>query len=266
MTTLLRPPIDLYNRLQPAFGDANVRDYVDQQLRMNDPLSRFGPRVFEVFDDFTSPIAETYWAELDDGSSGTDLLADQVGGVWQLVTAAADNDYKARATHGEPFKFAANKPLWAEIALKHTQGDTSNDAAFWFGLTDTLTTGGLQANAAGPLASYDGALWWKDEDGTELNFENSNAATQDTETGIVDWPDDTWVRLGFYFDGSPTTSRITPYYNVSGDLFGPWTKGPDTTITLSGLEEMHLVFGIKCGPGGGAETLEVDWVRCAQVR
>ena len=267
MTTLrVPPPVDFYNRLQPAFGDANVAAYVSQQIQLRDPFSRFGPRIFGKFTDFIDDVENTGFTALNDGSSGSNAFVDAAGGVYNIVTAAADNDYHAIATDNEPFLFAANKPLCAECCIKHTQGNTSLDAAFWFGLTNTTTTGGLQANAAGPLASYDGALWWKNEDGDTLNFENSNATTQDTESSIVDWPDATWVRLGLYFDGTPTTSRITPYYNVSGDPWGAWVQGPQTTITLSGLDEMHLVLGVKAGPGGGAETLQADWLGCWQVR
>lgn len=40
----------------------------------------------------------------------------------------------------------------------------------------------------------------------------------------------------------------------------------DPAITLSSLEEMNLIYGIKAGPSGGAETLQVDYVRCVQLR
>lgn len=265
MTTLnplTRPPRHLGPRLESGVGDLPVASYLHQQVALNDPFSKFGPKVYGKFTDCDDPIGETHWEELDDGSSGTDLNSDQAGGVWQLVTAAADNDYKARASFSEVFKFAADKPLWAEARVKHTQGDTSLDAALWFGLTDTLTTGGLQASAAGPLASYDGALWWKDEDGSVLNFECSNAGTQDTKSSVVAWPDATWVRLAFYFDG---VGSITPYYNVAGG-FDLTAAEPAVTLSLTGLEEMHLVVGVKAGPGGGAETLELDWLGCWQVR
>ena len=66
--------------------------------------------------------------------------------------------------------------------------------------------------------------------------------------------------FSFYFDGSGT---ITPYVDVDGT--GLVARTP-VSITLSGLEEMHLVFGVKAGPAGNAETLQMDYIRCLQLR
>jgi hypothetical protein len=162
----------------------------------------------------------------------------------------------------ETWLFAADKPLWFEARFKLAEA-TVNDSAWWFGLTDTLTTGGFQANALGPLASYDGALIWKDEDTLLIDFETSNAGTQATTTNMGTFVSDTWTRVGFYFNGAATISTITPYIDTGSGL---WVQGTSQLITLSGLEEMHLVFGVKAGPGGAAETLQVDYIRCRQTR
>lgn len=261
-------PAYLPHKSVTAFGDRHAGLYLAEQIQMMDPLSKYGPRVFGIFDDFLTPVSSAIsdymaWTVATDGSSGTDAHTDAAGGVVNLVTAAADNDYKAWSSVAENFLFAAGKRLWFEARFKLTEA-TVNDSAWWFGLTDTLTTGGFQANAAGPLASYDGALIWKDEDALLLNFETSNAGTQATSSSMATVTSGTWNRVGFYFDGVATTSTITPYYNVSGgwDL----TKGTPQNITLSGLEEMHMVFGVKAGPGGAAETLSVDYIGCWQER
>lgn len=260
MTTLTRRNQHAEVNIRHAVGNRHTAQWMLQQLMMGDPLDKYGPRVHELFDDFYGAINEDLWTELDDGTSGTDLATDEAGGVWSLVTAAADNDYKARSSIGEHFLFAADKPLLFDCRVKISEG-TEDEAAFWVGLTDTLTTGGFQANTSGPLASYDGALWFKNEAGTTLNFENSNASTQDTEADIFTFPDDTWLRLAFFFDG---VGSIRPYYNLAGGM--DLTEGPLTTISLTGLEEMHAVVGVKAGPTAAAETFKVDYVRVAQVR
>jgi hypothetical protein len=225
---------------------------------------------FEFFDDFLYPASATAsdvtaWTVATDGASGTDAFQDTRGGVVNLVTAAADNDYKAWSSVAENFLFSAGKELWLEARIKLAEA-TTNDSAWWFGLTDTLTTGGFQANAAGPLASYDGAMLWKDEDALSLNFETSNAGTQLTSAAMVAVTSDTWIRAGFHFDGTATTSVITPYYEVTGVAGAPMIAGTPQNITLAGLEEMHAVFGVKAGPGGAAETLQVDYFRIVQLR
>jgi hypothetical protein len=158
--------------------------------------------------------------------------------------------------------------LWLEARVKLAEA-TTDDSTWWVGLTDTLTTGGMQADALGPLASYDGALIYKTpETALTLNFESSNAGTQVTSSAEATSVTDTWTRVGFFFDGgnssSATTATLTPFYAVNGS--NTFVKGAAQTITLSGLEEMHLVIGVKAGPGGAAETLQIDYIKCVQER
>lgn len=222
---------------------------------------------FMIFDDFMNPASATAsdvqaWTALNDGGTGTPAFQDAAGGIFNVVTAAADNDYAAYSSLSEVFKFAAGKELWFEARFKIAEATTS-ESTWWFGLTDTLTTGGMQANAAGPLASYDGALIWKTpETAMTVNFETSNAGTQNTLSAFATAITDTWHRAGFYFDGTATTSTIKPYFHNGTS----WVAGTAQNITLSGLEEMHLVFGVKAGPTAAAETLQVDYVKCLQLR
>lgn len=222
---------------------------------------------FELFDDFLNPASATVsdvqaWTAVNDGGTGTPAFQDAAGGIFNVVTAAADNDYAAYSSVAENWLFAAGKELWFEARFRCAEANTS-ESTWWFGLSDTLTTGGMQANAAGPLASYDGALIWKTpETAMTVNFETSNAGTQSTLSAFATAISNTWHRAGFYFDGTATTSTITPYFHNGTE----WTAGTPQNITLAGLEEMHVVFGIKAGPTGGAETLQIDYVRCVQIR
>lgn len=225
---------------------------------------------YEVFDDFLYPGSATIsdvtaWTISGDGATGTNAYQDAAGGIFNLVTAAADNDYHHMSLQHEAFKFASGKRLWLEARVKVAEA-TVLESTWWVGLTDTLTTGGMQANAAGPLASYDGALIYKTpETAMTLEFETSNAGTQVTtaSTGVTSVTD-TWNRVGFFFDGTATTSTITPYYAVNDS--NVWVKGTAHDITLSGLEEMHLVMGIKAGPTGAAETLQIDYIKVVAER
>lgn len=228
---------------------------------------------YEVFEDFMYPASATAsdltaWTVSSDGATGTNAFQDAVGGIFNLVTAAADNDYQALSLQHEAFKFAAGKRLWLEARVKLAEA-TTDDSTWWVGLTDTLTTGGFQADALGPLASYDGALIYKTpETALTLNFESSNAGTQVTRSAEATSVTNTWTRVGFFFDGgnssSATTATLTPFYAVNGS--NTFVKGAAQTITLSGLEEMHLVIGVKAGPGGAAETLQIDYVKVVQER
>lgn len=229
---------------------------------LSDPLNHF-----MIFDDFMNPattaISDTQaWTVLSDGATGTPVFQDAAGGVFNVVTAAADNDYSAYSSVTEPFLFASGKELWFEARFRCAEA-TTNESTWWFGLSDTLTTGAMQANTSGPLASYDGALIWKTpETAMTVNFETSNAGTQATTSAFATAITNTWHRCGFYFNGAATTSVITPYFHNGTS----WTTGTAQNITLSGLEEMHVVYGIKAGPTGAAETLQIDYIKCVQLR
>ena len=226
---------------------------------------------FELFDDFLLPASATVsdvmaWTAINDGGTGTPAFQDAAGGIFNVVTAAADNDYAAYSSVAENFLFAAGKKLWFEARFKIAEA-TPNESTWWFGLTDTVTTGGMQANTAGPLATYDGALIWKTpETALTINFETSNAGTQNTSTADATGVSNTWTRVGFHFDGTATTAVVTPYYETTGVAGAAMVKGTRQNITLAGLEEMHAVFGVKAGPTAAAETLQVDYIRIVQLR
>ncbi len=237
-------------------------------LWANAPSASADPSAFTLFfDDFINPASATAsdyhaYTSNDDSGTGTNAFQDGANGVYNVVTAAADNDYHAMSTVAENWLFASGKKLWLEARFKIAEATTS-ESTWWFGLSDTLTTGAFQANAAGPLASYDGALIFKTpETALTVNFETSNAGTQNTLSAFATSISDTWHRAGFYFDGTATTSTVTPYFHNGTS----WTTGTAQNITLSGLEEMHAVFGVKAGPSGAAETLQVDYLKILQLR
>lgn len=221
----------------------------------SDALSAKGKTV-EIFDDFFGLDTVT-WASTDDGGTGSNAVADGAGGLVNVVTAAADNDYHLMASASEPFKFAANKSLWFEARFSLTEANT-DDANWVLGLTDTLTTGFLADDGAGPPASYDGAVFFKVDGTMKIQFESSNAGTQVTNATLADFASGTTYRLGFLFDpGDGTTGTVTPFVNG--------TAGTAHNITLAGLEEMHLVYGVKAGDTN-AETLQMDYIHCVQER
>ena len=219
-----------------------------------------------IFDDFMNPASATVsdvqaWTAVNDGATGTPAFQDALGGVFNVVTAAADNDYAAYSSVNEVFLFTTGKKLWFEARVKVAEA-TTNESTWWVGLTDTVTTGGMQANTAGPLASYDGALFFKTpETALTLNFESSNAGTQVTNSAEWTTVSDTWTKVAFYYDGGTT---IKPYAAVNGS--DTWVGGAAQTISTTGLEEMHVVYGIKAGPTAGAETLQLDYIFVAQER
>jgi hypothetical protein len=214
-------------------------------------------------EDFLLSPSALAWVPITDGSSGTDIHQDAVGGVMSLVTAAADNDYKAYRTPRKFFKFATGKEAAVEMRFKLTEA-TTDDSTWWLALTDTTTTGGMQSDTSGPPASYDGATIWKTPEAAHtVNFEVSNAGSQSTLSAFATGGSGSWSRAAFYYDGG---TKFTPFFSIDDGV--TWTTGTAQTISpsLTGMDEMYLLYGVKAGPGGAAETLEVDWVQFMQLR
>lgn len=187
-------------------------------------------------------------------SGGTAAVSDVAGGVLTITNAAADNDESYLSSKTEAWKFAANKPLWFEARVLASADNMI------LGLSDTVAANFLQDTGAGPAASFDGAVFFRGETAT-WQFETSNAGTQVTNADVTDTTTDTYIRLGFIFDPNDgTTGKITPVVNgVVG------AESDAHSITLSGLEEMHIVFGCK-NAAGVAATLLVDYVQVLQAR
>ena len=211
---------------------------------------------YRLWDDFLFDNGQ--WTAVTDGSTGAATITDAAGGKITLATAAADNDYHVYASDAEVFKFAAAKPLQFGAHVALTEANT-DDANISVGVSDTVTGALLTNDGAGPPASYDGALFYKIDGTLKWFFETSNAGTQ-TTTELGTYVSGTEYELAFDFQTSSpndTTALVVPC--VNGKQYAAHE------ITLSGLAEMHAVFGVKAG-GANAETLSVDWIGVHQKR
>ena len=226
----------------------------------SDMLSAMGDSV-EFFDDFfqydpTATVGK-YAVVEDAGAGGGDALADGAGGLLSIGCDGDDNDECYVSSIVECFKFAANKMLFFETRIKLTEAST-DDANFIIGLSDTVGANSLVDDGVGPMASYDGAVFFKVDGTMKIQFETSNAGDQVTNATLADFVTATNYKLGFLFDPNDgITGIITPY--VDG------VAGAAQNITLAGLEEMHVLMGVKAG-GANEEALVVDYVHAVQVR
>jgi hypothetical protein len=213
---------------------------------------------FDDFHIFDATASVGHWvAVLDAGPSLAAAVADGVGGLIQITTDGDDEDEYYLSSPNECFKFAASKPLWFEARVRVEEG-AAGDANVIIGLSDTVGADTLLDAGAGPAASYDGAVWFRTEDSAVWQFETSNAGTQVTNSSAGAFLASTNYRVGFIFDpAGGTTGSITPFLDG--------VAGTAHAITLSGLEEMHILFGVK-NVGSTEQSLYIDYVRCLQVR
>jgi|SRR6185503_5274309 len=239
-------------------ADALLKLYSHSRNRLAPNVNALDPSLyFTYFNDFTTLLDLTNdWAAVKDGAV-VPIQLDAFGGVLSIPTDVNNNDEHYLSSIAENWIFAANKPLWFEALVACTEANV-DDANLIFGLSDTVAANSLLDNGAGPMASYDGAVWFKVDGGTVWQFETSNAGTQVTTASAGAFLSNTFYRIGFLFNpGAGTTGTITPYLNG--------IKGAAHSITLAGLEEMHILLGAKAG-GGAAEVPRVDYVKIIQKR
>lgn len=206
--------------------------------------------------------AYTTYTDMNDGATGTNAFQDKAGGIYNIVTAAALDDYHGIRTTAKPWLFVAAKELWFEASF--TVNEAATNASSWFvGLSDTFTTGGLQTGSSGPLASFSGAGWFKVQGGMAAKFITSNSTTQSISGSLATVVTNQKVRVGFYFDSAATTSNLFPFIDI-GDGNG-YISCAAQTITLASLNQMALFATIKAG-GANAETMQLDWIKVLQIR
>lgn len=179
----------------------------------------------------------------DGAGSATEALSNAANGVLLITNDAADNDSDEFQLTAESFKLASGKPLWIEGRFKVSDA-TQSDFLFGLCITDTALIDGLT----------DGVYFLKDDGDANIDFHvEKNSTDTSSDTG-VDLVDDTWIQLGFYFDGA---GNVTPY--VDG------VAGTTVTTNIPDDEELTVSFGIQNGEAV-AKTLSVDYIRVAQVR
>lgn len=189
-------------------------------------------------------------------AAGTNAVTAGIGGWYHFYCDGDDKDESYEVSTGESWLFASGKKLWFECSLKLTEAN-DDDASWVIGLMDVAGQNALLDDGAGLAATYDGAVFFKVDGTLTTYFGSSNAGTPATTTTMGTFVSGTAVRLGFYFDGTATTSTITPYINGVAKTA--------QTITLSGLEEMELFMGVKAGDAN-EEHLEIDWIKCVQLK
>lgn len=228
------------------------------------PAQFYDPEQYvHYLDDFMSPASATVsdvqaYTGMNDGATGTNAFQDVQSGVYNIVTAAADNDYNGIRSVAKNYVFASNKPLWLDAKFRCSEATTS-ESTWAIGLTDTVTTGGIQANTGGPLASYTGALVYKTpETALTVNAQVSAAAVQSTISSLATAVSNTWNRIQIYWDGAGYVTLH--FYNGTS-----WASTSPIPFT-AGTTAMYLIATIKAGPTAAAETLQLDYLRVCQTR
>lgn len=209
-------------------------------LAMPDPT-----QFHTYFNDFDTYAAGD-WTVTETSSTATQALADGDGG-WLLVTNSdQDDSLCALQKVGESFLMESGKKAFFKTRFKVSDA-TQSDLVV-----------GLQVTDASPLDVSDGIYFLKSDGAATVDLVcRKNATTgSNTKTAVATLSDDTFVTLGWYYDGS---GSITYSVNgtVQGSLGASSSYLPDTDLTVS--------FAIQNGEAA-VKTMTVDFVYAAKQR
>lgn len=217
---------------------------------MSIPALQDRSTAFDFHDDFFQ-LNTALWASVDDGATGTNTVDGTHGGWMGVPSAGADNDYHTMTSVAKSFQFKAGKTFRFEAKIKLTEAAT-DQGSFVVGFMDTTTTGGLQTGTSGPIASFDGAIFYKIEGTQYIKFMVSNSTTQ--TVSVIKWAFVSATEYTVKFTYGPndgTTGWIQPWVNgVPGDRI---------TCDIATMAAMYAVFGVKAG-SSSAETLKIDYI------
>ena len=212
------------------------------QLKELDPT-----QLHTYFNDFDSYISGN-WTVTETQAGATQALTNADGGVLLLTNSAADDDLNALQKVGESFKFEAGKKLFFKASLAVSDATQSD---FVIGLQITDTT---------PLAVSDGVYFRKDDGDANLDFVVIKDSTASTATAITTVSNNTYITVGFYYNGIDEV-----VYAASTDSLNPDILGKLATTNLPDDEELTISFGIQNGEAV-AKTMSIDYIFVAKER
>ena len=214
-------------------------------------------KLISYWNDFTTeaaPVAADWTITLVNSASNPVIYTDAHGGVLLFTTTGAENDGVQIQKKGEFWLPAAAKKFWFKTRFKVSEATQSD---FLIGMTVTDTT----AIAADGDGVTDGVFFQKDDGSTSVGLYCQKDATtgQLITTGVHTLVDDTYVSLGYYYDGT----RYLKYYvndvhTGTADLTTTVTTYlPDTELTVT----LALLTG-----SAAARTMSTDYVYFAAER
>lgn len=199
------------------------------------------------FDDFDDYVAAE-WTITETGT-GTRAVGNLDNGILVITNGASDDDANflqwsgaTNAATVETWKFVAQKPLWFKCRFKVSDATQSD---FVIGLQITDTT---------PLAVSDGVYFLKSDGSTTCNLLVTKNSTS-TTTAAATIVSDTYVSLGFFYDGA------NAIYIFKDDV----CVGQSALTNLVDDEELTISFGIQNGEAA-AKSMSLDYIFVSKQR
>ena len=209
----------------------------------------------------------TQWNTVEGDASASVAHTPGHGGKVALTTGAVDNA-EAYLYTNEVFLPVAGSAIEATVKLEFAEAAT-DDANVMVGFMDAIAANALQDNGAGPKATFDGAVLYTVDGGTNwvgLASQDTTKVTKTTDTVagrstaqtlrvLIDVKTLTEAEVSFFVD-TTGSNNLTQMAEDGVSARVPLIKH---TIDLTTLTEMAFVVGVKAG-GANSEVVTVDLV------
>lgn len=199
------------------------------------------PDYVVYFNDFlvAADYAATDWVvtttEAGGGDASEDLAGDERCGALLITNDSNDNDLDALQGTEEIWKLEAGEKLWFETRLKINDVDQV-DMFVGLAITDTTV-----------LDTSDRVGFQIDDENASILCKTEKNGTETSTDSGVDGADDTYVRLGFYWDG---VSAVRFYVN----------RALVATHTTNVPDDENLCLTIHFQNGeAAAQTCHIDY-------
>jgi len=223
------------------------------------------------FDDFinfapitTAGASGGYYGYIDGGNT-IQQLATEINGVVRLALDTTDDDESCLITGGNTAGMVkvlstAFKKLWFEARVRTSEVTTAG--GLFVGLIEEASADGdLVADGCGALTTADYVgfrVLDDDNDGLDAAYRCYNQTEQVVQNAAQVLEADTWYKVGLSVD----ETGILRYY-VNGAQVGSNVQWSDAATFPDG-EELALAIARKNGTGA-ADSIDIDWWRCAQL-
>jgi len=207
-------------------------------------------KIYGYFNDFFQ-YAATDWVlsttEAGAGSASEAIADDETGGVLLVTNAGGSGDHDnfqlsrdGGTNDSETFLFATGKKAWFKARFKSNDGDK------------VTTHIGLHIVNTDPVnaAPTDGVYFKTTTATADISLVCVKDSVSSVASGLGTLGDDTFVSVGFYWDGVDTIHVFVDDAEVA-------TVTPGTTLPTD--EYLAVSFGVENGEAA-ANTLEIDYI------
>lgn len=208
----------------------------------------------KYLDDFFN--LDSSWTVTEDDAACTQAAQDEQFGVVLLTNKATTDDNAQQIQWAQAFaKPTSGKRLWFEARVNCNGGDATN-LDFFIG----LAADGTDLTGVADNMPANGIGFHKDDGDTNIDFSTSDDNTHIQQAAVGTLANDTYIRLGFSFDGGATGSGVlTPYVDgVAGTQI--------TNMTYATMAEIAPIIMIRNGDGTTQQKIKIDYVQVISER